>query len=116
MRNTFINNIRKLKRKPIVNDTTDNHYYLNSNTYQVERNLGESNVIMEELDAIVSTLSDDLRIPFLLQYKGYKYEEIAEVLNVPIGTIKSRIFFARQRLKGRILELYEVQNTAEFLN
>ncbi len=39
-------------------------------------------------------------IPFSMHVAGYKYQEIAEKMQLPLGTVKSRIFFARQRLQG----------------
>ena len=41
-----------------------------------------------------------------MHYYGYKYQEIAEHLDLPLGTVKSRIFFARKELKDRIDERY----------
>ena len=71
-------------------------------------NQGELKVDYEELAAIVDQLDDHLRIPFWLSFNGYKYAEIAEELNVPIGTIKSRVFVARKRIQKSIKRLYKV--------
>lgn len=49
---------------------------------------------------MVAELPDDLRIPFWMAYQGYKYEEISQKLGSPLGTIKSRIFFARRKLQA----------------
>ena len=53
---------------------------------------------------MVNKLPDDLRIPFWMAYQGYKYEEISRRLGSPLGTIKSRIFFARRRLQAMYAE------------
>ncbi len=102
MRNIFINNYRKKVRRNMIIDQTPNNYYLNSGDRMVD-NDGETNVTFNELMALVDTLPDDFRVPFMMAYEGFKYEEIAEELGSPLGTIKSRIFFARKKLQ----KLYE---------
>jgi RNA polymerase sigma-70 factor (ECF subfamily) len=103
MRNIFINNYRKKKRRNQMSDTTDNDYYINSNQHSIA-NDGEHDMQYDELMSLVDQLSPDFRTPFLMRYRGYKYDEIAEELNLPLGTIKSRIHFARKRLKEMIEE------------
>src|SRR5439155_23565648 len=52
------------------------------------------------IDRALASLPDELRVPVTLRdLQGLEYKEIAAVLNVPIGTVESRIFRARQRLK-----------------
>lgn len=102
MRNIFINNYRKKVRRNMIIDQTPNNYYLNSGDKAVD-NDGETNVTFNELMALVNTLPEDFKKPFMMAYEGYKYEEIAEELGSPLGTIKSRIFFARKKLQ----KLYE---------
>ncbi|MCB9081213.1 MAG: RNA polymerase sigma factor [Lewinellaceae bacterium] len=104
MRNIFINNYRKKMRRGMIIDQTPNNYYLNSGDDNVD-NDGESNVIYKELMSLVDSLAEDFRRPFMMAFEGYKYEEIAEELGSPLGTIKSRIFFARKKLQ----KLYEDQ-------
>ena len=53
----------------------------------------------KELRRLVATLPREQHLPFTLHVKGYKYEEIARTLGLPLGTVKSRIFAARERLK-----------------
>ncbi len=98
MRNIFINNYRKKVRRNMIIDQTPNNYYLNSGDNTVA-NDGESNLVFGELMSMVNTLPEDFRQPFMMAYQGYKYEEIAEKLEAPLGTIKSRIFFARKKLQ-----------------
>ena len=104
MRNIFINNYRKKVRRNLIVDQTPNNYYINSGDRQVE-NHGESNVEYKELIKLVDDLADDFRIPFMMAYEGYKYDEIAEELGSPLGTIKSRIFFARRKLQKKYADL-----------
>ncbi len=98
MRNIFINNYRKKVRRNMIIDQTPNNYYLNSGDTVVS-NEGESNVTFGELLSLVDSLPEDFRKPFMMAYHGYKYEEIADELGAPLGTIKSRIFFARKKLQ-----------------
>lgn len=98
MRNIFINNYRKKMRRNLIIDQTPNNYFLNSGGDEVQ-NGGESLVAFEELLTMVDKLPDDFRTPFMMAYEGYKYDEIADQLEAPLGTIKSRIFFARRKLQ-----------------
>lgn len=63
-------------------------------------------MLMKELQLMIGMLDDSVRKPFLMHYEGFKYHEIAEELNLPLGTVKSRIFFARKTLKDKIGKLY----------
>jgi RNA polymerase sigma-70 factor (ECF subfamily) len=98
MRNIFINNYRKKVRRNMIIDQTPNNYYINSSDRVVE-NDGENNMGFNELMKMVDALPDDFRQPFMMAYEGFKYDEIAEELGSPLGTIKSRIFFARKKLQ-----------------
>jgi RNA polymerase sigma-70 factor (ECF subfamily) len=98
MRNIFINNYRKKVRRNLIIDQTPNDYYINSGERPIE-NDGETQVAYKELVEMVDRLPDDFKVPFMMAYQGYKYDEIAEELGSPLGTIKSRIFFARRKLQ-----------------
>jgi RNA polymerase sigma-70 factor (ECF subfamily) len=115
MRNAFINDYRKRKRRQTLNDNTSNDYLLDSGKETVS-NQGESKVMMEEMFNVINTLEDWARIPFLLHFRGFKYEEIAEQLNVPLGTIKSRIFFARHKLQAQMKLLYSAKQIEDILS
>ncbi|MFZ4612217.1 MAG: sigma factor-like helix-turn-helix DNA-binding protein, partial [Bacteroidia bacterium] len=52
----------------------------------------------KDIKLVLENLEEDLRIPFLMYFEGYKYKEIADQFNLPIGTVKSRIFLARKKL------------------
>ena len=98
MRNIFINNYRKMVRDQTFVDQTENLYHLN-----LPQDSGfestEGNYDLKEIRKIVNTLPKEYRIPFSMYVSGFKYREIAERLGLPIGTVKSRIFFTRQRLQ-----------------
>ena len=105
MKNVFINDYRQKNKRHAVLDATINLYYLNSGSL-TNRNEGESNILNRELWHMIGSLGDHLRIPFLMHFKGYKYQEIADELGLALGTVKSRIFFARKALKQKIREMY----------
>lgn len=109
MRNIFINDYRKKKRRGVMTDATDNDFYINSGEI-VEVNGGEKNLRYDEIVELIDDLPENLKEPFLLSYEGFKYDEIAERLNAPLGTIKSRIFFARKNLRERYLSLNGSRN------
>lgn len=112
MRNIFINNYRKKVKSNTIFDATDNLYYLNSGGASTG-NGAESSILMEELQGMVDSLDDSIRVPFVMHYYGYKYQEIAEQLNLPLGTVKSRIFFARKELKNMVEKRYQMQSISE---
>lgn len=105
MKNIFINNYRKKVKRNTIVDSTDNMYFINSGSVLISNEAG-SNILMQELERMISELEDNIRIPFLKHYEGFKYQEIADELELPLGTIKSRIFFARKALKEKILNHY----------
>ena len=105
MKNIFINNYRKKVKSATIVDTTDNLYYLNSGNVSLE-NEGSRNMFMDELFGIINKLEDSIRIPFEMHYDGFKYQEIADELDLPLGTVKSRIFFARKELKEQMRVMY----------
>jgi RNA polymerase sigma-70 factor, ECF subfamily len=105
MKNIFINNYRKKVKANTVFDATDNQFYINSGANQVH-NDASSNIMMKELDGMVENLDASIRVPFLMHFQGYKYQEIADTLELPLGTVKSRIFFARKALKSTIRDRY----------
>lgn len=106
MKNIFINNYRKKIRANTIMDSTDNNYYINSGSAIIE-NKAESNIMMDELTGMIDSLEDGTRIPFMMHYEGFKYQEIADELELPLGTIKSRIFFARKEMKELINKRYD---------
>ena len=105
MKNIFINNYRKKVKANTIMDTTDNQYYIKSGDNAIG-NKAESSIMMKELTRMIDTLDESIRIPFLMHYQGYKYQEIADHLELPLGTVKSRIFFARKDLKVQIQKSY----------
>lgn len=97
MKNIFINKYRRAVKSKIFNDSTDNQFYINSGS-NTSRNDGESALVMKDINYAIGTLSENLRVPFMMSYSGYKYEEIAANLKIPLGTVKVRIHNARKEL------------------
>jgi RNA polymerase sigma-70 factor (ECF subfamily) len=101
MKNSFINNYRRSVRENTTFDNTKDLYYLNSPN-QVNDSSPEASLSASEIQAHIDNLEDDLRIPFKMHQEGYKYKEIADEMNLKIGTVKSRIFFGRKKLMDNI--------------
>ena len=97
MKNTFINNYRKSKKANTLLDDTDEQYFINMGQ-KSKLNTPEQRLAYKEIVSSINDLSDEYKVPFQMHYSGFKYKEIAEHLDLPIGTIKSRIFLARQKL------------------
>ena len=106
MKNIFINEYRKKSKAKTIFDSTDNLHHINSSSTVIS-NEGDSNIMMKELTGMLDSLDNSIKIPFLMNYQGYKYQEIADHLKLPLGTIKSRIFFARKELKAMIKKRYK---------
>ncbi len=94
MRNTFINDLRK-RRRSILNDQEDWMDYLDVRSVD---NQAETQLNVGEINRLVQDLAPIYREPFLYYMMGYKYREIAKQLDLPLGTIKSRIHIARKQL------------------
>jgi RNA polymerase sigma-70 factor (ECF subfamily) len=101
MRNIFINNYRRKAKQKTIFDNTPNDYLINLKQNTVS-NAAESGMRMKEINKAIQQLPVIFKTPFLLYFDGYKYNEIADVLHEPLGTIKSRIHFARKLLKEQI--------------
>jgi RNA polymerase sigma-70 factor, ECF subfamily len=101
MRNIFINNYRKIVRDQTFVDQTDNYYHLN-----LPQDSGfistEGAYDLKEMHRIVNALPKEYKVPFSMHVSGFKYREIADKLGLPLGTVKSRIFFTRQRLQQEL--------------
>lgn len=97
MKNTFINNYRRNVKENTIIDGTQDLYYINQ-PHDKGFISPESNYSEGEIEKAIDSLSDEFRIPFRMHIEGYKYKEIADELGLKIGTVKSRIFFTRQKL------------------
>jgi RNA polymerase sigma-70 factor (ECF subfamily) len=101
MRNIFINNYRRKVKQRTIFDSTANEFLINQKQATVA-NSAESGLRIKEINEAIQQLPGIFKTPFLLYFDGYKYNEIADMLKEPLGTIKSRIHFARKLLKEQI--------------
>jgi RNA polymerase sigma factor (sigma-70 family) len=101
MKNTFINNYRRNVKANTTFDHTDDLYYLNLRNETVSET-PDTEYSVKEIEKNISELSDEFRLPFVMHTEGFKYKEIAEKLNLKIGTVKSRIFFTRKKLMEKL--------------
>ena len=101
MRNIFINNYRRVVREQTFVDQTENLYHLSTPRDEAQ-DYTESAYDLKEMTRIVNSLPREYKVPFSMHVAGFKYREIAEKLGLPIGTVKSRIFFTRQKLQHEL--------------
>lgn len=101
MKNTFINNYRRNVKSNTIFNKTENNENL---PHKQEAISPESEHAYKEIKKKVDALQEDFRVPFQMFTDGFKYKEIAEKLAIPIGTVKSKIFFARQKLMENLPE------------
>jgi len=103
MKNTFINAYRRnTKTKQLISKGDD--VAMNRAFKQNSHALTESRIHAKDIIKQIENLEDDYKVPFTLYYTGYKYEEIAQEMSLPLGTIKSRIFIARKILMDAITQ------------
>ncbi len=101
MKNTFITNYQRMIRKNTFIDTTDNLFHINSSDSLTE-NQAISEFAQKDIQDAIFKLEDVYKIPFVMHFRGFKYEEIAAKLKIPIGTVKNRIHLARKELKDML--------------
>lgn len=102
MKNIFINQYRRKVRSNMIFDNSSDLYLLNNSS---DGNQSPYNYIADkEVNAKISILEDEYKVPFEMHFEGYKYKEIAEKLDIPLGTVKSRIFIARKKLMESLPE------------
>jgi RNA polymerase sigma-70 factor (ECF subfamily) len=108
MKNTFITNYQRMVRRGTFVDTTDNLHYLNSGDVLVE-NGAYGDFAMKDIQVAIENLEEVYKTPFMMHFRGFKYHEIADKLEIPIGTVKNRIHIARKLLKDD-LHMYKHRN------
>ncbi|NNE55240.1 MAG: RNA polymerase sigma factor [Flavobacteriales bacterium] len=103
MRNIFINQYNRKRYQNTIVDSTEGQFLLNSygkySTSETERA-----ELRHDIAQAMDTISDKVKVPFEMFVEGWHYDEIAEKLDIPIGTVKSRIFQARKNLKQALQE------------
>jgi RNA polymerase sigma-70 factor (ECF subfamily) len=102
MRNIFINQYRRKVKANTIFDNSPESYLLNQPS---TAGTNPSNLLVaKEIKEQITNLDPDYKTPFEMHYQGFKYKEIADTLGIPIGTVKSRIFIARQKLMNQLPE------------
>lgn len=98
MRNTFITQYHRLIKRKTFIDNSDDLHLLQSPASSVE-NMGIHNLEEATIRKEIEALPDAYQYPFMMYFTGYKYQEIAEMMDIPLGTVKNRIHVARKFLK-----------------
>ena len=101
MRNSFINSYRRNVLQNTSCDRTDESFLINQTNSSGSDNPDSAYSVIE-IDRRIEQLNDKFRIPFKMYIEGYKYKEIADSINLKIGTVKSRIFLARKVLMNQL--------------
>lgn len=97
MKNTFINNYRRKQRSKVFIDQSEDLFYLSNSVSSKEDN-ADMHLYYTEINKKIQEKKEEQKKPFEMFIDGYKYQEIADEMNISIGTVKSRIFFMRKRL------------------
>lgn len=110
LKNIFINDFRRMKNRNTFIDQSDNLYFIDMPSQNLE-NAAELKFISNDLNLAIDKLPTELRVTFNLNAEGFKYSEIAEVLGIPLGTVKTRIFVAKRILR-ELLRSYDINKIA----
>ena len=108
MRNTFINGYRRKQRSKVITDESDDNALFTS-TATVSSDAADLPLYVSEITTAISSMKDNQRDAFEMYVDGFKYHEIADKLQISIGTVKSRIFFARQKLMTNLTGYSEAE-------
>ncbi len=101
MKNTFVDNYRRSLSKNMYRDQTNESFFINQ-TEPAGSDDPDSEYSSLEITQNIEQLKDKLRIPFKMYINGYKYTEIADELDLKIGTVKNRIFLSRKQLMAQL--------------
>jgi len=102
LKNTFITKYNRRKKRAVLNTSVEDMMFAIDELH-ININGANSAMNLDNINTCIAELSDKSRIPFKLYVEGYKYEEIATMIDIPIGTVKSRINFARKKLKSALV-------------
>jgi RNA polymerase sigma factor (sigma-70 family) len=108
LKNSFINDYRKKSKEPAKVDYQDVETYYNSD--DVDRQITPDlrveslqDMIGDEISNALNSLDVDFRTVIILcDLEGFKYDEMAKILDIPIGTVRSRLHRARNLLKDKL--------------
>lgn len=103
IKNTFINRYHKRRKRNVVNQPIEDFTFALESKYAVG-NMAIHNMSLEQINMIINGISNKYSHSFKMFYEGYSYEEIASITEVPIGTVKSRIFTARKKITEELVK------------
>lgn len=98
MKNTFINTYRRNQKSRNAFDANEDALNFAQNKIKTS-DTPETHLSVKEMEKSIEQLEDEFKVPFKMHTEGFKYKEIAEKLDLPLGTVKSRIFFTRKKLQ-----------------
>ncbi len=104
LKNTFINDYNRQSRHPVYYQDTYTDSFQSAEN-RVDRNGGVAAIKMEEIQKALGRIEEKFSKPFIMHFEGYKYEEIAEEMQLPLGTVKTRIHKARLMLQEQLRDL-----------
>jgi RNA polymerase sigma factor (sigma-70 family) len=105
MRNTFTNSYRKVQKDRDLVITAESITYENL-AYSATANQGENELLMGDIKGALAQIPVHLSTPFIRYIEGYRYQEIADQLKIPLGTVKTHIPLARKILSEK-LKIYK---------
>lgn len=115
LKNSFINDYRKTTKEPNKVDYDDiQNFYENIKADEVETQHYEedafSNLLDDEISKAISELPEDFRtVVILSDIEGFTYEEIADFVDIPVGTVRSRLHRARKMLYVQLFDYAKVK-------
>lgn len=114
MRNPFINQCRSADQVRISRSDKEYETAPNDLMYGTTES-ADSRCTMQDIEHAIDILNKEYSIPFRMYVSGYKYQEIADKMNIPLGTVKSRIFIARKKAQAYLTEKPTAKSTTHKL-
>lgn len=114
MRNLFINQCRSADQVRISRSDKEYETAPNDLMYGTSES-ADSRCTMQDIEHAIDILNKEYSIPFRMYVSGYKYQEIADKMNIPLGTVKSRIFIARKKAQAYLTEKPTAKSTTHKL-
>ena len=114
MRNLFINQCRSADQVRISRNDKEYETSPNDLMYGTSES-ADSRCIMQDIEQAIDILNKEYSIPFRMYVSGYKYQEIADKMDIPLGTVKSRIFIARKKAQAYLTEKPTAKSTTHKL-
>ena len=103
MKNTFINQYRRSVKLTEIKTNIKHQSYLSFPTSTLFLS-ADKTIAIQDIKKEIKLLKEDYRIPFQMKLEGFKYKEIADYMEINIGTVKSRVFHARKELMSKLSE------------